>query len=448
MTPYFFIVGYFVGLVMTFVRPIYGLYTYLFTFYLAPSYMWWRNDVPDLRYLQIIGIATLIAVALLKPRDTNRAPWYHTGGGRLFLAFVVYNWLQVAWAVEPDLQIEGAILYTKHLISFYLFYRLADSAENIQKLAIAHVIGCAWFGYQALDAGGGRLEEIGGPVQGANELGVHVSTALLFGGILFLSLTGVRRWIVFSCLPLVMNCMILTISRGAFVGFVGGGLLGLLTVPRFLVPRYIVAGLLGAVLFSMLAHDELIERFTETWHALTTETVELDGSAASRTEIAKAGIRIGLDHPFGAGHRTTALLSPRYMPEEVLSRSTGQRAAHNSSAAVFAEHGFPGLVIYYLTIFWVLRTLFKMRRIEGSSELRDIGICGAFAGTAMVAVYISCNFSNNVDLETQYWCLALLASAHELYKSAMKKAEVPTPEAPAEPVGAGALPVTFARRMQ
>ncbi len=415
MITYLFVVGYGLGLILAFARhPIYGLYTYLFTFYMSPNDIWWGKSLPDIRYLMIAGIVAVAATLARLPADPHRRKWFQTTPGRLLILFVIYNWLQIFWAVDTDRQQAAAILFSKHLVAFYLMYRLADSLDRIKEIAIVHVIGCAWFGYQALGVGGGRLERIGGAVAGANELGVHVSTGLIFGGVLLLALRGVRRWAVFASLPLVANTLVLTVSRGAFLGFLTGGLAGYLAMPKRLRKRYAMLGALGLLLVSMLAHQELIERFKATYVALTTEEQELDNSATSRIEIAKAGIIIGLRHPFGAGDKSTELLSGPY-----ISGWDHGRAAHNTLAGVFAEHGFPGLTLYLLTILWVVRTALRMRRLpaQGQSELADIAAIAGMAAASLVAIYVSGNFSSNIDLETQYWCLALLAATTELTKS-------------------------------
>ena len=423
MTPIFFLVFYVVGILLTLFRhPIYGLYTYLFTFYMAPAYTWWRDDIPELRYLLIIGIVAVVA-SLRLPVDTGRAKWHQTGAGRLFLLFVLFNWLQIIWAIDRDLQIEGAILYTKHLVAFYLVYRFADSIERVIQIAMVHVLGCFWFGLKALEKGGGRLEDIGGAVASANELGIHIVTGVLFGGLMLLGIRDWRRIIMIGCLPFIVNCLILTISRGAFVGLAVGGIVGYIAIPQKLRFNYKVFGVLGLILFSLLIHDQLIERFMVTYHALTSDQVELDGSAVSRSEIASAGFRMGLDYPLGAGHRATLLLSPQYMDEHLLGEKTGQRAAHNTSAAVVAEHGFPGLILYFLIIFWVLRTMVRMRRSGNTDETERHGMCMAFIVSSLIAIYAAGNFSNTIGLEAQYWCLALLASVSELQAAVVGQAD-------------------------
>ena len=433
MTPVLFLLAYFSGLLLTVVRhPIYGLYTYLFTFYMAPNQTWWSSSVPDLRYLFIAAVVTMLAILRL-PSDQNRSNWYQTTPGRLLLLFVLYNWLQIQWAVDHNAQLDAAFLYTKHLIMFVIIYRLADSLDRIRDIAIVHVLGCAWFGYQAFDAGGGRLEKIGGAVAGANELGVHVTTGLIFGGILLLLLRGIRRWAIFAALPLIANTLVLTVSRGAFLGFFTAGVAGYLSIPKRHKKQYILLGVLGLVLVSILAHDDLIERFEATYIALTSDEQQLDHSAVSRLEITKAGIKIGLAHPFGAGDKGTEILSAPYI--------TGWdhgRSAHNTFAGVFAEHGFPGLIVYVLIILWVLQTIWKMRKQPADDDTEQIraSALAIMAGVSLVGIYVSGNFSSNIDLETQYWCLALLLAACELRKQARQEAEVRASGSLTVPTGA------------
>ncbi|MEO1036290.1 MAG: O-antigen ligase family protein [Pseudomonadota bacterium] len=414
MTPYLFLLLFGSGLLFALVRhPIYGLYAYFLTFYLAPQDMWWRNDVPDIRYLLIAAVVTAIATLRL-PADKNRTPFLKLPPVQLLLAFVIYVWLQTGWAIGVKDQIDLAFLLTKHFAVFYLIYRLADSPERIWTIALVHLVGCAWFGYQALGASGGRLETIGGAVATSNKLGIHVATALLFGGLMFLTQSGVRRWLPFACVPLIANTLVMTISRGAFLGFFCGGIAGFIAIPKRYRKGYILCGVLAIILVVMLAHDGLVERFSETWRAVTTQEQELDRSASSRKDIFRAGIAIGLEHPFGAGAKATERLSQPYVPYY-----DHGRAAHNTVAEIFAEQGFPGLILYLLMVWWAARTTLRIRREYHSGEAAstEIAVMGAMVGAALAAIYVAGNFTTNLELETQYWCLALLASIAALQEA-------------------------------
>ena len=172
---------------------------------------------------------------------------------------------------------------------FFLIYHLIDTQERMVQFLMGHIVGCMWWGYLALDAGSGRLEDIGGPVGGANELGVHVTTALIVGGLMWMFTHGRTRTLIFVAMPLVANTIILTVSRGAFLGFFVGGLVAGVFTPSGHRRRYLWTTILAAILISILAHDDLKVRFTETWEGLTSESTELDKSALSRKEVFRGG---------------------------------------------------------------------------------------------------------------------------------------------------------------
>ena len=78
----------------------------------------------------------------------------------------------------------------------------------------------------------------------------------------------------------------------------------------------------------MLAHNDLIDRFAATRRVFTSDAEELDNSDVSRTEIAKAGLRIALNCPLGCGCRGTAVPSST-QTDRLLFGIDGDRAAHN-----------------------------------------------------------------------------------------------------------------------
>jgi hypothetical protein len=425
MTPILFLLVFSVGLILTVLRhPIYGVYTYLFTFYMSPDHAWWADLVPDLRYQFIIGALTAF-LTFFQPKDPNRPPWISYASSKLFVALVAWMWVQYFWAVNQDVHLEGTVEFSKHLLIYFIIYRLFDTEEKIRNFLLAHITGCFWFGYLALDASSGRLESIGGPVGGSNELGVHVTTALIVGGIMWLYLRGWARMLVFAALPFIVNTIVLTVSRGAFLGlFAAGGAAGVCIPKQFRV-RFAWLSVLAMVLLALLAHQTLIDRFVETWEGLTGDQQELDSSAQSRGPIFQAGMRIGQDYPLGAGYRGTAVLSPMYIDDQYLDEDTGQRSAHNTFAAVFAEHGYPGAILYVLLVLWVIKTVVSARHCPGLGP-NGRALLVALAAS-VVGVYVSGLFSNNLFTETQYWYLALICSQLALASQAADAA------VPAEP---------------
>jgi len=76
-----------------------------------------------------------------------------------------------------------------------------------------------------------------------------------------------------------------------------------------------------------------------------------------------------------------------------------------------------------LMIFWVYQTMRSMKRAPDDGDFFQYRLCMSFLVAAMVGFYVSGNFSNNSDQETQFWCLGLLASVYELQKLALARAQ-------------------------
>jgi hypothetical protein len=409
MTPYFFLLVFAVGSLLAIFRdPIYGLYTYIFTLYMSPSANWWGSLVPDVRYLFIIGALTL-AVTLFRGRTPGRRSWLTFFPSRMLLCLIAYMWLQTLWAHNVDIHLGGTITFTKHLLIFFLTYQLIDTRERMQTFLILHIVGCFYFGYLALGAGGGRLETVGGPVGGSNELGVHVSTAAIIGGIMWLTYTGWVRHVITVAMPFIINALILTLSRGAFLGLVAGGLTAGFFIPGEFRKRFIWLSCLALVLLAVLAHDQFTERLWNLYESLTTEEVQIDKSAGSRVAIFKAGIEIGKNNLLGSGYKATPALSARYLDPRYHSSPGVGRSAHNTFAAMFAEHGIPGTLLYFSIVAWVLRHLLKPSASAPSYGPRDRALSVGMSA-ALVGMYVSGNFSNNADMEAQYWILALICA--------------------------------------
>ncbi|MEE4111075.1 MAG: O-antigen ligase family protein, partial [Halieaceae bacterium] len=207
----------------------------------------------------------------------------------------------------------------------------------------------------------------------------------------------------------IVNTLILTLSRGAFLGFVAGGLTAGYFIPGVFRKRFVWLSCLALVLLSLLAHEQFTERLWNLYESLTSEEVEIDNSASSRLAIFKAGMEIGKSNLLGSGYKATPALSARYLDPRYHASPGVGRSAHNTFAAVFAEHGVPGTILYFSIVLWVLLHLFKPPLMPPGYGPKDRALSVGMAA-ALVGMYVSGNFSNNADTETQYWILALICA--------------------------------------
>ena len=192
LTGLLFMLGFFGGLGLALARhPIYGLYTYLAVFYADPPSRWWGHFLPDLRWSFTAAIVTLIAIWWRLPKIPGRQAWYSTAPAKIMIVFVIWFWILSFWALDLRQHLGAAVLVTKYLAVYYLFYKLADSPGKITGILLAHLAGCLYLGIIAFGADASeRLDGVGGPgINDSNTLGMHLATGVAVGAMLTLHLS-------------------------------------------------------------------------------------------------------------------------------------------------------------------------------------------------------------------------------------------------------------------
>jgi len=388
------------------------LYTYFLAYHMSPSDTWWEHSVPDLRYLQIAAIIALATTLMLKELEPEEG-FLKQGGVRLVLVFNLWIWLVTLWAIAP-LHVPGCVVFLKHFLVMFVVYRLAKvEVAMVKNIFLSIVIGTGWFGWITMGKGG-RVENVAGAISDANSFGMYSSAALMLTAVMVLGFKGNYRLVPFACSPLIVNNLVLSGSRGAFLATVLGGVVLWLYCPRVLRHRFKVFAALGVVLFLMLAHEQLLERIRAMFEAAE-GTKKVDNSAASRVEIAEAGWLMALDYPLGAGTRATAYLSPRYMRKELLTRDKdgnkhAARAAHNSFMDALVSYGFPGFFMYLGMFIWGLRATRKIRNAAVAAGDIETALLASGLAAAIAVAFTAGQFTSFLDFENQFWMFAMTAA--------------------------------------
>jgi hypothetical protein len=413
-----FLLAYVAGLALAVFRhPRFGLYTYLAVFYLHPPSKWWGAFLPDLRWAFVAAFVTLGATFRLPPQE-NEPKWLSSAPALLLIVFTVWLWMQNMWALNPSRHLELSILFTKYVVLYYLLFRLLDSPREVGNLLFAHVMGCTYLGWLVLRApeGGGRLEGVGGPgIDDANAMGMFVATGALCAGMLILGDRSRRRWICLMAMPLLLNTIVQSGSRGAVLGLVAGGLVSLYIGRKALRLKLIAIGTAGLLLGAPLVPDAFWERML-TLKAVTDENAELDSSSESRLVLAAAQFRMAADYPLGTGHRGTAVLSPRYLDERWLTRdrvdpfSIAARSSHNTFLSALVEHSIIGLSVFAGLLVWLLKMVLVVKREARSARSDDAGFVlhGICATGSLVIVFVAGQFTDYINTEVQIWMFAVL----------------------------------------
>lgn len=411
------------GLFLAFFRhPVFGLCAYLWAFYLHPPSRWWGESLPDLRWSLTAALVTLVATVRM-PAPMGPL-WSANWGARLLIAYAIWMWLQTPWAINSSLHLEGCVLFTKYVILFYIIYRIVSDEKTFEIFSWGHIVGCFIFGWIAYGMTvSGRLDSVGGPgLDDANLLGMHLITGLAFSGFFFLGLRGKKRWLALVIIPFILNTIVLTMSRGAFLGIIGAGLVALFFSPRG--KRFVICGaiFLGVGLFFRMANEQFWERMITL---KTTEESQMEASQQSRLAIARYGWEMAKDFPWGAGYRGHAELSPLYIPANLLtsdgSNKRLRRSAHNTFMAALVEQGFFGAILYGALQMWIWFSLFRLKSFDKNNLLPSLSIYRAALATAFAACLICGQFINTLNAEVQIWLIALLAALSNLYQESRIK---------------------------
>jgi hypothetical protein len=423
----------------------YGIFAYLWAFYLDPSIRWWGSAIQDFRWSLIAAVVTVVALAvplnanqsgsadrtdssdstqpprqggrfrkLLPPPGAPPPPAVWQSSGFLILAaYSGWMWVQSSWAVDPDMHALGRMAFTKFSIFYALLFLLLRDPKRMEFFAFAHVVGCLQWAFTSMSTEvSGRYDTFLGPgVDDSNMIGIHMITGLAIAGFLFLTKKGWTKWFAFATLPFILNTIILTASRSAQIGLVVAGLASVVFAPKSKRLAVGVCGALGLVLLLMLAQNEVFwDRAKTIEESASGDERGMEASAASRWVIADANLRMARDYPFGAGYRGNEKLSAYYIPPEYLTAETSTRSAHNTALAILVDNGIPGLILYVLMVGWVAVRLTALLLLDRHGLPTELGGYRAALGACLAAIFVGGQFINALRLEVGIWMIAMLSA--------------------------------------
>lgn len=398
--------------------PVCGVYVYFLAFYVHPPSRWWGQSLPDLRWSLLAAAVALLALVIHSRRLTPPPrPWLGSMPGFMLLVFVLWFWIQNLWALDAQTHLSGAVQFAKYLIACYLIYRLADTPQKLSDVLLAHVAGCAYLGWLCLERGrdlGDRLNGVGGPgLDDANSLGMVLATAVVVGIVMVLTQVGWRRIACLLSLPLILNGLILTGSRGAFLGMVTGLMMVFLLRPPRRQWVFVGMAVTGLALGAYLVDEKFVDRMF-TLKSTLDEPSTMDSSAESRLVLMKAQLEMFSAYPMGSGHRGTAALSPQYLDEQWLTGNDEEglaRSSHNTYMTLLTEQGIPGVLIFIWSMLWGISVYLRLRRARARGAPLDILAPASACLAGLQVVLVAGFFTDYLLAEVQYWFLCVLAGA-------------------------------------
>jgi O-antigen ligase len=413
-----FLVAFGAGCLLAFVRhPIFGLLTYVGVFYVHPPSRWWGQGLLlDVRWALIAAGVTLLALLIRRP-TISVVPLLRNGAFMTFVALIVWIAVQSFWAIDRQAHADLLEFYVKFALVIVMICRSVETAQHLRWLLWAHVLGCFYLGFLAYTAfGGGRLDGVGGPgIDEANAAALQMLTGIFVAGSLLLMNKWSLRFVLLAIVPFMLNGVITTVSRSAFLAGMIGGAVYMLFAPRNYRAVIGLLATLAVVLFLNLSHESYWERIGTIKHR-GEEIVGVD-TGGGRLEIMEAQLRMARSRPLGCGHMCTTVLSPSYLDARFLAAGES-RASHNTFLTMLVDHGIPGAVFYIAMLVWAIRQLRELHKLSTSTD--DVDRSMVLLLPAVAAVFASITigdlFVQYPKLEVRVWFAAILLLMHQMIR--------------------------------
>lgn len=403
-------------------KPFVGLVAYYVLSFWRPQDIYWYA-LGQSRLSYYVALTTVLSAFLhggLKEQTLQRTR-------NLFFMFFVVFFLLMAnsylFSRNPDTSWIWFILLAKILFMAMMTILIVSNIQQVRVLLIMVVIcfgilairgNFQYFfeGYWKIEPPGpaefvGRLDNNGFGMQFV--MAIPICFFLFFTERKYFFL----RWGILALVPFLIHAIILTYSRGAFVGM--SIVLGCCV---FFLKNRKWAILAAIVLFAVVVRlqgQESEKRLS------TVSEYEEDPSVQSRFRAWKAGRIMILDNPItGVGVGNFAPHSQEYNPELEYPLQ-----AHNAFFQIGGEMGLGALLAYIGVIFYAFLRLWKISRfyrpwIRASPHFYYCMALGvSLVGFVICGMFLSLNY-----LELFYFMIALVGILNNIYRDDLRRARV------------------------
>jgi O-antigen ligase len=356
-----------------------------------------------------------IFVALAQNAKLNRSPQLlQTKQGKFFILLTLLVFLNSLLMGQGFVLTKPVLSFISFPIFFFVTLSIVTTVSKVRFAAWAIVL-CMFIAsqyslreylYYTRVYGSGHQSH--STFLDANYYGLSVLIAIPLAYYLYKTCAQKMFRLMFAfILVLLPLTLILSLSRGAVVGFAGVILTSLL-ISRKKAKAFILLSFVMLVgLF--FAPDTLWKRFEGTKIFNSEEDVNLQGAAASsqfRWFILSSGFRMIEDRPLtGVGLGNFKSLSTVYEP-----RLTRSFIAHNTYLSIAAELGLPALLFFLAIIAYTYRSLWRLRKIlidDPRLALLPNVLIVSLSGFVISATFLSAEYTK------LFWLLIFLTIALE-----------------------------------
>lgn len=405
---------FFYSLVVIFVigafrNPFIGLSGYYAFSILRPQEIYWYA-LTGSRLSYYVAAATIIATIFhFGNRDHSVKRM-----NKILVFFVLFALLSLnsyAFSVSKDVSYDWLILFLKLMTMCVMTMLIVENIRQIKILIFVQIIVIGFLAYWSnLQYFSGALWEISG-FPGRSQIDNNFFAMLMVAAIplaffwFFLGKNKILRWIPLFIIPLMIHTIVLTYSRGGFVGLI------IVSICCVLYLKNRKWAILAAICF-LLVILRLQGSFSEQRMSSMFE-YESDPSIVGRFEAWEAGYNMMMSNPLaGVGIGNFKLQAPYYNPV-----FTEPKSAHNAFLNIGGDMGVISFVVYIGVWLLVFYYMIKMRKYyKNSKDVLPHFYCVTALFIALLGVFVCGMFLTLAYFELHYFLLAIIGALVNIYK--------------------------------
>lgn len=347
-----------------------------------------------------------------RPREVN-----------LVLLFCLTGLLSIPFAINrQEAWAEFSGTFIRCIVIFIVMINVVRTEARLKGLLFLALASSIWLSVEAINdyrlglmtVEGYRAAGRGTGIFGnTNDMALHLVTMLPISVALLFGSNGVARKLLYgACAAVMISAIILSYSRGAFIGMVVVLLFIALKLGRRRRVEIVFAVIGFAAAIVLLAPDKYGSRLL----SIVIPSLDPEGSADSRRGELFRSIYVALRHPLlgiGMGN---------YQPE----MSYKGLVTHNSYTQVAAEMGMTALACYTMFILMPLKKLAQIGR-ETFETRRDSRFYYLALGlqASLLAYIVSSIFLSVAYVWYVYYLVAYAVCLRRLYESETRRVVVP-----------------------
>jgi len=417
-----FLTVLFAGIVATFFYSATASFLlYQIVYMVNPDIRWWSGQIPGLSYSFFTVILMMMALAINYKTLSPLSPWSRQPLTKWIVLFLGVYYLMFFFALNLPLHKQFTFDFTKLVIIIAIAYKLIHSEKALNAVLWAYIIGATYVGYIAYSVGrnsAGRVEGIGMVDTGGD--GNHTAAALVPAAVMLIYQAWMGnkkiRLLSFFCGALIVNCLVLINSRGAFLGVVVGSGLFICymlfsrfqrTGQRATAVVIIIAGISGGIYVT----DDTF------WERMQTLQADEDGNrgGAGRMHFWWGTFDMLEDYPMGMGIGGYQMLSGLYLDEGVVTYHVENRAVHSSWFQMLSEVGWLGTAIFLGLLFSAWRLLQNTKKYLINQGRNEAYFQMISLQCAMIAFMVTATFIDRIRAEIFFWNFLFIAAAANIY---------------------------------